>query len=117
MRAHEAFNRSSFSQLVNSAGGRVFRVAAGTVFLGAGLMYRHRAPGIAAMAWSFFPLSAGLLDICWISLALGGPASGATIRALGRRTRADARPDAREPGPDDRRRGGATTLPPGPSGP
>jgi hypothetical protein len=83
MRAHEAFNRSSFSQLVNSGGGRVFRVVAGMMFLGAGLKYRHRAPGVAALAWSFFPLSAGLLDICWFSLALGGPASGTTIRALG----------------------------------
>lgn len=83
MRAHEAFNRSVFSQLVNSAGGRVFRVAAGAMFLGAGLRYRHRAAGVAALAWSFFPLSAGLLDVCWISLVLGGPASGATIRALG----------------------------------
>jgi hypothetical protein len=85
MRAHEAFNRSAFSQLVNSVGGRVFRVAAGMMFLGAGLKHRHRARGIAALAWSFFPLSAGLLDICWISVALGGPASGATIRALGSR--------------------------------
>lgn len=83
MRAHEAFNRSAFSQLINSTGGRVFRVAAGTMFLGAGLAYRHRAAGVAALAWSFFPLSAGLLDVCWISLALGGPASGAAIRALG----------------------------------
>jgi hypothetical protein len=94
MRAHEAFNRSTFSQLVNSGGGRVFRVAAGVMFLGAGLMYRHHAPGIAAMVWSFFPLSAGLLDVCWISLVLGGPASGARIRALRRPGRADARSDA-----------------------
>jgi hypothetical protein len=83
MCAHEAFNRSAFSQLVNSVGGRAFRVAAGMMFLGVGLKYRHRAPGVAALAWSFFPLSSGLLDICWFSLALGGPASGATIRALG----------------------------------
>lgn len=89
MRAHDAFNRSAFSQLVNSAGGRIFRVVAGLTFLGAGLRYRHTASGVAAMAWSFFPLSAGILDLCWISLALGGPASGATIRQLGTRPRAE----------------------------
>lgn len=94
MRAHEAFNRSAFSQLVNSAGGRGFRIAAGLTFLAVGLTHRRRRAGIAAIAWSFFPLSAGLLDLCWISLALGGPASGATIRALG--TGVDERrPDAR----------------------
>lgn len=93
MRAHEAFNRSEFSQLVNSAGGRAFRTVAGLAFLGAGLRHRQTAAGVAAIAWSFFPLSAGILDLCWISIVLGGPASGASIRALG--TRAQVRSRAR----------------------
>jgi len=82
MRAHEVFNRSGFSQLINSAGGRAFRLIAGVVFLALGFTYRHHVAGIAAMAWSFFPLTAGLFDICWISIVLGGPASGRTIRGL-----------------------------------
>jgi len=31
--------------------------------------------------WSIFPLSAGVLDICYISASLGGPISGAKIRS------------------------------------
>jgi hypothetical protein len=33
------------------------------------------------MAWSALPLSAGALDLCYISAVLGGPISGAKIRA------------------------------------
>jgi hypothetical protein len=51
-------------------------------FLAAGIAYRRRPLGIAALAWSFFPLSAGALDLCWVSAALGGPISGVRIRAL-----------------------------------
>ena len=82
MSLHETFNRSAFSQLVNSGGGRVFRLAAGLAFLAVGWTYRGHPLGIAAMVWSFFPLTAGALDICWISLALGGPLSGSKIRCL-----------------------------------
>jgi hypothetical protein len=78
--AHEAFNRSAFSQFVNSTAGRILRLAAGTGFLVAGVAYRDRPLGLASMAWSVFPLSSGALDLCWISAALGGPLSGAKIR-------------------------------------
>jgi hypothetical protein len=80
--AHVAFNQSSFSQLVNSQGGRVFRLLAGVAFLVIGYAERTHAAGIAAMAWSILPLSAGAFDVCWISALLGGPLSGARIRAL-----------------------------------
>lgn len=79
---HVTFNQSSFSQLVNSSGGRVFRLLAGAAFLFVGWAERTHAAGIVAMIWSIFPLSAGAFDICWISALLGGPLSGATIRAL-----------------------------------
>jgi hypothetical protein len=36
---------------------------------------------VLSMVWSVFPLSAGVLDICYISALLGGPLSGAKIRA------------------------------------
>lgn len=78
----EVFNRSPFSQAINSPAGRAFRLVAGSAFLAAGIAYRHRPLGIASLVWSFFPLSAGGLDLCWISAALGGPVSGARIRAL-----------------------------------
>ncbi len=82
MSTHEAFNRSSFSQAINSSGGRLFRLVAGSSFLLVGLAYRDRPLGVAALVWSVFPLSAGIFDICWISAALGGPLSGAKIRAM-----------------------------------
>lgn len=80
MSAHDAFNRSAFSRFINSPAGRVFRLAAGTVFLGAGYAYRDHPLGVASMAWSVLPLSAGALDLCWVSAALGGPLSGTKIR-------------------------------------
>ena len=62
--------------------GRIFRLAAGTGFLVVG--YKHRGHPLAklSMAWGILPLSAGALDICYVSAVLGGPLSGAKIRSL-----------------------------------
>jgi len=80
--AHETFNHSGFSQFVNSRAGRALRLVAGGAFLLLGYAYRDHAAGVAAMVWSVLPLSAGAFDLCWVSAVLGGPVSGAKIRAL-----------------------------------
>lgn len=77
----EKFNQSNFSRWINSETGRVFRIIAGVLFLLAGIMNYRSMWGIVSIIWSFFPLSAGVLDICYISVALGGPLSGSKIRA------------------------------------
>ena len=77
----EKFNASAFSGWINSPSGRAFRLAAGSAFVVAGLRNRDTRAGKAALLWSFFPLSAGGLDLCWISGALGGPLRGDAIRA------------------------------------
>ncbi len=47
---HVAFNLSAFSQLINSRGGRVFRLAAGAAVLVGGYGFRmHRS---ASLRWS-----------------------------------------------------------------
>lgn len=84
-RASDAFNGSGFSRFINSGAGRVFRVVAGLGFLAIGARLHDRALGVAALAWSVLPLSAGGLDLCYISAALGGPLSGAKIREAQRR--------------------------------
>ncbi|MGD1010080.1 MAG: hypothetical protein ABR951_08025 [Candidatus Aminicenantales bacterium] len=76
-----AFNQSGFSKFINSPAGRIFRLVAGIGFLVVGYIYRHHALGVLSMAWSVLPLSAGALDICYISAVLGGPLSGAKIRS------------------------------------
>ncbi len=76
----EIFNRSGFSRMINSPGGRVFRVVAGIAFLTAGFLSRSSAIGVLSMIWGILPLSAGSLDVCYISAVLGGPLSGRTIR-------------------------------------
>lgn len=81
MSLHEAFNRTGLSRFVNSAPGRGFRLIAGVAFLALGLLFRHHALGIAALVWSFFPLSAGIFDLCWVSAVLGGPIRSCDIRA------------------------------------
>ena len=75
------FNATGFSRWINGAAGRAFRLAAGATCLVLGLVLGDQGWGIAVIAWSVFPLSAGLLDICWVSAALGGPLSGRRIRA------------------------------------
>ncbi len=77
---HETFNRSRFSHFINSRRGRIFRVVAGTAFLIVGFVFRLHPLGVVSMLWSVLPLTAGLFDVCYISAALGGPFSGATIR-------------------------------------
>lgn len=78
---HEDFNRSPFSHFLNSPSGRLFRVVAGTGFLLSGYLFRHHTLGLLSMIWSIFPISAGSLDVCYISAVLGGPFSGSAIRA------------------------------------
>ncbi len=82
MTVSERFNRSGFGCWINGSSGRVFRLVAGLVFLLVGVGWREHPWGMAALAWSFFPLTAGIFNVCWISLALGGPFSSARIRRL-----------------------------------
>ena len=83
MSMHEAFNRSGLSRFINSPAGRALRLLAGVGFLSVGYLYRAHTLGVLAMAWGLLPLSAGALDLCFISAVLGGPLSGAAIRARG----------------------------------
>ena len=76
----EKFNRSGLSRFLNRPAGRIFRLAAGIVFLLVGVVYREYTLGILSLIWGVLPLSAGALDICYISALLGGPLSGARIR-------------------------------------
>lgn len=76
----ERFNQSGFSRFLNSSAGRVFRIVAGIAFLVLGYAYRYDTLGVVSMVWGLFPLSAGALDICYLSVLLGGPLSGAKIR-------------------------------------
>lgn len=75
------FNRSRFARFLNSPLGRIFRLVAGTGFLVLGLVYRDHLLGVVSLGWSILPLSAGALDVCYISAALGGPLSGKAIRS------------------------------------
>lgn len=76
----DAFNRTGLSRFLNGPAGRVFRVGAGLGFLALGYACRHHGLGVASMLWSVLPLTAGGLDVCYISAVLGGPLSGARIR-------------------------------------
>ncbi len=81
MSLQESFAHSAFSHFINSTAGRVFRLVAGLAFLTVGYVYRAHTLGVISMIWSVFPLSAGAFDWCYISAALGGPLTGAKIRA------------------------------------
>jgi hypothetical protein len=83
----DKFNALAFSRWINSPSGRAFRLAAGSAFAVAGFHKRDTAAGKAALLWSFFPLTAGGLDLCWVSAALGGPLRGDEVRASGAKAR------------------------------
>jgi hypothetical protein len=76
----QIFNRSGLSRFLNRPAGRIFRMVAGVGFLVVGFVYREYTLGVLSMIWGVFPLSAGALDICYISALLGGPISGGKIR-------------------------------------
>ena len=77
----DRFNATRFARWINGGQGRVFRLVAGTAWLIFGLTFIDHWWGVAGLAWSFFPLTAGIFDICWISAAIGGPLSGRSIKA------------------------------------
>jgi hypothetical protein len=86
MKNADKFNQSGFSHWINSFSGRIFRISAGMFFLVVGIIFISHPLGVASIVWSFFPLSAGLFDWCYISAVLGGPLSGPKIRRLQIRT-------------------------------
>lgn len=79
MKAHEKFNNSVFGCWINSRNGRLFRFIAGLIFLTLGIFYFPAPLAIASLIWSVLPISAGLFNICWVSLVLGGPISSSQI--------------------------------------
>jgi hypothetical protein len=82
MTRYESFNKSGFSKFLNSIAGRILRLVVGIGFLVIGYMYRSHVSGMISMVWGVLPLSAGALDICYVSAALGGPLSGKKIRSM-----------------------------------
>jgi hypothetical protein len=80
MSMQETFNRSGFSRFLNGPNGRVFRLVNGTVWVLAGFHYRKHALGKLAVVWGVLAMIAGAFDVCFISLALGGPFTGDEIR-------------------------------------
>ncbi len=81
MKWSESFNRSGVSIFLNSPAGRVFRLVAGMAWFALGFVYRGYPLGIFSMVWGLLAFVAGAFDICFISVALGGPISGPKIRS------------------------------------
>lgn len=82
MKTHESFNKSDFSKFINSPKGRMLRFANGLAFIALGCAKRRSTAGKISMVWGIVPLSAAILDFCYVSAMLGGPLSGKKIRSL-----------------------------------
>jgi hypothetical protein len=82
MKKHEVFNKSDFSRFINSPKGRLLRFGNGVLFFALGCAKRHTTAGKFSMIWGLIPLSAAILDVCYVSGLLGGPLSGKKIRTL-----------------------------------
>jgi hypothetical protein len=74
-----AFADTSVARFVASPAGRIVRVVAGLLLIYAGLLM-GTAVGWGVVAIGLVPLSAGLLDLCYLSALLGGPIRGKQIR-------------------------------------
>jgi len=79
----ESFGRSGFAKFINSGAGRVFRIVVGAGLIGYGFTQRGTQTGSILMGVGLIPLLAGAFDLCLVNALLGGPISGAAIRAKG----------------------------------
>ena len=75
------FAQSGLAQFLASGAGRTVRAVAGLALIWWGFSHRTDAIGILVMLVGVVPLAAGVFDFCVLSVALGGPFSGAAIRA------------------------------------
>ena len=58
----------------------MFRAVAGVGFISVGYVYRDFPLGLFSIGWGALALIAGTMDICFISVVLGGTLSGKKIR-------------------------------------
>lgn len=71
-----------FTQFMQTPAGRIGRVVAGVVLVGAGLFGVGGAPGYFMAVLGAVPLAAGLFDFCVLAPIFRIPFSGAKIRAM-----------------------------------
>ncbi len=76
------FAHSAFAQFMASTSGRILRVAAGVVLVACGLALLGTYWGPVLIGVGLVPLVAGLVDVCFLTLLLGGPFAGPRVRAL-----------------------------------
>ena len=79
----EDFETTGFAQFMASPAGRVLRGVAGAAMIGGGIAIGD-AGGTALALAGALPLSAGILDLCYVSALFGGPIRGEDIREAGR---------------------------------
>lgn len=79
------FAASRLGQFMASGVGRAVRIVAGIALIAGGLLAIGGPAGIIMAAIGLVPLLAGTFDVCVFSALLGGPFSGAAIRACARR--------------------------------
>lgn len=77
------FEESGFAQFIASPAGRWLRIGAGLGMIAGGIAMDDTGGAVLAGA-GLIPLSAGALDLCYLSPLFGGPIRGEEIRAAGR---------------------------------
>jgi len=76
-----SFASTGFAQFIAGRSGRLLRIVAGIALIAGGIALRDSTAGTILMVVGVVPLAAGLFDFCLLSPLLGGPFSGARIRA------------------------------------
>lgn len=81
MQLDHALIDSAVGRFLPTPTGRVIRFVAGLALVVRGLRRRRTVGGVATLLVGLAPLSAGALDLCWLSAAVGGPLRGEDMRA------------------------------------
>lgn len=85
MSTSDTFCQSGAARFINSVAGRIVRVVVGLCLVAWGFALREDAIGILFMMVGIVPLLAGVFDLCMLSAFLGGPVTGAEVRAIRRK--------------------------------
>ncbi|MCC6386391.1 MAG: DUF2892 domain-containing protein [Dehalococcoidia bacterium] len=67
-----------FTAFMASTGGRIARAALGAAIIGTGLFIVGGVAGVVVAAFGLVPIATGVLNLCPVAPAWGGPFNGAS---------------------------------------
>jgi len=76
------FAQTGFAQFLAGGAGRITRIIAGILLVGAGIAIDNATWSAVLYVVGAVPILAGVFDVCLLTALLGGPFSGRRVRSL-----------------------------------